>query len=153
MKKLFLVLVLGMSSLFASSGVEVYKAKCQMCHAEQGMMRAPAMPMVSARLKSQIKSRKEFIAFVKDYIQNPSKDKGLCMPMAYKKFGVMPPVGKGMSAEDRESISAWLYDNYKDSSMCKMQDKEKKMKCGAGKCGAKTDTKASKCGSVKIATH
>lgn len=196
MKNLLLILVLGMSSLFAATGAEVYKAKCQMCHAPKGMMdkaqmqtmrakmqsaskaekmamrekmatkmkksgmRAPAMPMVSARLKSQLKTRAEFIAFVKDYIQNPRKEKSLCMPMALKKFGKMPPIGKGMSKADRATVAAWLYDNYKDTGMCRMKGKAKGMKCGAGKCGGakKTEVKAmkcgvGKCGSVKIETH
>jgi len=194
MKKLLLILILGMSSLFASTGAEVYKAKCQMCHAPKGMMdkeqmqsmqakmqtatkeekmamrekmamkmkksgmRAPAMPMVSARLKSNLKTREEFIAFVEDYIQNPSKKKGFCMPMAYKKFGTMPPIGKGMSKADRASVAAWLYDNYKASGMCEMKGKAKGMKCGGGKCGGQTEKKVSKCGagkcgSVKIETH
>jgi len=191
MKKLLLVLVLGMSSLFASSGAEVYKAKCQMCHAQQGMMskekmqtmrvkmqnatkeekmamrekmtekmkksgmRAPAMPMVSARIKSQLKTRDEFIAFVDDYIQNPSKEKGFCMPMAFKKFGTMPPIGKGLSKEDRASVAAWLYDNYKDAGMCEMKGESNGMKCGGGKCGGakKKEEKSMKCGSMKIETH
>ena len=121
-------------------------------------MRAPAMPMVSARLKSQLKTRAEFITFVEDYIQNPSKEKGFCMPMAYKKFGTMPPIGKGMSKEERESVAGWLHDNYKDTGMCAM--KGKSAKCGAGKCGGakKKEVKAmkcgaGKCGSVKIPTH
>ncbi len=174
MKKLLLVLVLGMSSLLASSGAEVYKAKCQMCHAPKGMMdkaqmqkkrakmqnatkeermamrekmamkmkksgmRAPAMPKVAARLHKQYQTREEFIAFVEDYIVNPSKDKGVCKPMAYKAFGVMPPIGKGMSKEDRASVAAWLYDTYKDAETCDMpgKGKAKGMKCGGGKCGA-----------------
>ena len=201
MKKLLLVLVLGMSSLMASNGAEVYKAKCQMCHAPKGMMdkaqmqsmqekmknatkeekmamrekmamkmkkmgmRAPAMSMVSARLKSQLKTREEFIAFVEDYIQNPTKEKALCMPMALKKFGKMPPIGKGMSKEDRAAVAAWLYDNYKDAGMCEMKGKGGSMKCGGGKCGSgkcggakKKEAKAmkcgaGKCGTVKIETH
>jgi len=194
MKKLLVVLVLGMSSLFASNGAEVYKTKCQMCHAPQGMMnqeqmqsmrekmktatkeekmamrekmamkmkksgmRAPAMPMVSARLKSNLKTREAFINFVEDYIQNPSKKKGFCMPMAYKKFGTMPPIGKGMSKADRASVAAWLYDNYKSTGMCEMKGKPKGMKCGSGKCGGAREQKSqksgsAKCGSVKIETH
>ena len=194
MKKLLLVLVLGIGSLYASSGEDVYKAKCSMCHAQKGMMskekmqgmrtkmqnsskeekmamrekmvqkmkkkgmRAPAMPMVSARLKMNLKTRKDFISFVEDYIQNPSKDKGFCMPMAYKNFGIMPPIGKGMSKKDRANVAQWLYDTYKDSSMCEMKGK-KGMKCGTGKCGSAKKVKktskcgSGKCGSVKIQTH
>jgi len=196
MKKLLLIAILGLGSLFASTGEEVYKAKCSMCHKAKGMMnesemksmkskmqsatkeekmamkesmmmkmkksgmRAPAMPMVSKRLKSQLKDREAFIAFVEDYIQNPSKEKGFCMPMAYKRFGTMPPIGKGMSKEERVTVAAWLYDNYKgswggstDGKFCEM--KNKSMKCGAGKCGSsqKTPKSSAKCGAVTIPTH
>ena len=193
MKKLVLILVIGMSSLFASSGEEVYKAKCQMCHAPKGMMdkeqmktmrakmqnatkeekmamrekmvqnmkkkgmRAPSISKVSARLHKKFQTREQFIAFVEDYIVNPSKDKGLCKPMAYKKFGVMPPIGKGMSKEDRASVAAWVYDTYKDAETCDMsgKGKAKGMKCGGGKCGSASSTKKSstKCGAVAIPTH
>ena len=200
MKKIVLALILGLSALQASTGAEIYKAKCSMCHKEKGMMnkeqmqsmrakmqkaskeekmamreqmalkmkksgmRAPAMPMVSKRLKMMLKTREDFIAFVADYIQNPSQEKGFCMPMAYKNFGTMPPIGKGLTKEERGAVAAWLYDNFKgtwkgsgEGKMCEM--KNRGMKCGSGKCGgAKKEKKASKCGagkcgSVKIETH
>lgn len=143
MKKLFLLLAIGFASLYANSGEEIYKAKCMMCHANTGMMKksnmkAPPMPMVSKRLKMKLKSREDFIAFVEDYIQNPSQKKGFCMPMAYKRFGTMPPIGKTLTKEERATIAAWLYDNYKgswggsmDGKMCEMRNKG--MKCGAVK--------------------
>jgi len=105
---------------------------------------APPMLMVSLRLKKMLDGDKEkFVTFVDDYIQNPSQDKGYCMPMAYKRFGVMPPIGKGMNSDERQLVSAWLYDNFKgtwDSSeeaqTCGKGHKgKKKGKCGAGKCG------------------
>jgi len=191
MKKLFLGLLLTMSALYASSGEEIYKAKCAMCHANKGMMskeqkqnmrakmqnatqeermvmrekmmqkmkksnmKAPPMPMVAKRLKMKLATRAEFIAFVEDYIQNPSQEKGFCMPMAYKRFGTMPPIGKSLTKEERATIAAWLYDNYKgswggsmDGKMCEMKNKGmKSMKCGGGKCGS------AKCGAMKIETH
>ena len=188
MKKILLMLMFGLSSIYATNGEDIFKEKCVMCHANQGMMsmnakqqmrlkmqnatqeeklamrekmmqkmqnssmKAPAMPMVSKRLKMKLASREEFIAFVEDYIQNPSKEKGFCMPMAYNRFGTMPPIGKGMTKTERATIAAWLYDNYQDSwgkpmdaKMCEMRNKG--MKCGPGKCGS------SKCGAVKIPTH
>ncbi|WP_457749683.1 hypothetical protein [Sulfurimonas sp.] len=115
---------------------------------QKSKMKAPPIPMVSKRLKMMLKSRKDFITFVEDYIQNPSKEKGFCMPMAYKRFGTMPPIGKSLSKKERALVAAWLYDNFKGSwgasmggKMCEMRNK-KSMKCGAGKCGA-----------VKIQTH
>lgn len=180
MKKILLLILLGLSSIYATNGENIFKEKCVACHASQGMMsmnekqqmrakmqnatqeerfamreqmmlntnmKAPAMPMVSKRLKMKLASREEFIAFVQDYIQNPSQEKGFCMPMAYDKFGTMPPIGKSMSKDGRATIAAWLYDNYQetwgkpmDAKMCEMRNKG--MKCGSGKCGA-----------VKIPTH
>jgi len=37
-------------------------------------------------------------------------NKSLCMPMAVKRFGVMPPV-KGLTKEQRTAVGEWLYDN------------------------------------------
>ena len=110
-------------------------------------MKAPPMSMVSKRLKMMLTTRKDFIAFVEDYIQNPSQKKGFCMPMAYKRFGTMPPIGKQLTKEERVAVASWLYDNFKGlwgksmgGKMCEMRNKS--MKCGSGKCGA-----------VKIQTH
>ena len=122
---------------------------------KSGML-APAMPMVSMRLKKMTGSKEKFIAFVKDYIQNPSQDKGFCMPMAYKRFGTMPAIGKGLTAQEREVVANWLYDNFKgkwgksmDTKMCEGRNSKKTMKCG----GKKMKCGAGKCGAVKIPTH
>jgi hypothetical protein len=106
------------------------------------------MQMISMRLKMMTETRKDFVDFVKDYIQNPSQDKGYCMPMAYANFGTMPPIGKDMSEEERDTVSQWLYDNFK-GSWDKYMDgnmrcgsgkfsgqKGSSMRCGAGKCGS-----------------
>ena len=121
-------------------------------------MKAPPMPMVSKRLKGMTKDRQAFIVFVKDYIQNPSQDKGFCMPMAYKRFGTMPPIGKGLSEEERQAVAVWLHDNFKgkwgdsaEGKACEMRNngmkKGKGMKCGGGKCGQ--GKKSMKCGAGK----
>ncbi len=197
MKKLLLTALLSVSALYATSGEDVYKAKCAMCHANKGMMdkaqmmsmrekmqnaskeermamkekmmqkmkksgmKAPPMPMVSKRLKMKLSTRADFIAFVEDYIQNPSQSKGYCMPMAYKRFGTMPPIGKGLTQKERATVAAWLYDNYKgswgnsqDGKMCEMRNKGmSSMKCGGGKCGSAMKKSSAKCGAVKIQTH
>jgi len=122
--------------------------------------KAPAMPMVSLRLKKMLNNdRAKFIVFVDDYIQNPAKDKGFCMPMAYERFGVMPPIGQGMSEAERSAVATWLYDNFKgswdsseDAQMCGKRNNHMKKgqgkKCGSGKCGGKSK-KQMKCGAGK----
>ena len=137
MKKLLLGFLITLP-LFASpneelmkKGYEVYKKNCSACHREyvsheevmkfrkMAMMgkrppiAAPPMNEVSLRVKHFYPDEVDFIEFVKDYITNPSREKGVCMPMAYKLFGVMPPIGKTLSEEEKEAVAYWLYHNYK----------------------------------------
>lgn len=114
---------------------QTMKKKMQAKMRESGM-KAPAMEMVSLRLKKMIGSKEEFVAFVKDYIQNPSQEKGYCMARAYKNFGVMPAIGKDMSAEEREVIAVWLYTNFKGS-----WDNSADTQACSKRNGAKTDEK------------
>jgi cytochrome c1 len=119
-------------------------------------MKAPAMPMISMRIKHMTESKEEFMDFVKDYIQSPSIEKGFCMPRAYERFGVMPPIGKGMSESERNMIAQWLYESFNGSwsesmggKMCKKNNRNMNansmkcggtnkgsMRCGSGKCGS-----------------
>jgi len=178
----FQYLLLGLLmtiALNAQSGAKVYEAKCALCHQMKPMMdkekmmamtpqermsmkekmmktmKAPPMSKVSAKVKFELKDDKAaFVAFVKDYIVNPSAEKSHCMPMALKKFGVMPAIGKSMKAEEIDAVANWLHDNFTNKwnpddmgMMCKV--KGKGMKCGEGKCGGKMKTqisKVSKCG-------
>ncbi len=114
-------------------GYLIYQNNCSMCHWEtvspeqirdirkmvkegkKPPFKAPPMSEVSARVKKFYPSEREFVNFVKDYITNPSKDKGVCLPMAYKIFGVMPPIGKNMSEDSKEAVAKWLYYRFKMS--------------------------------------
>jgi len=162
-KSLIVSTVLAVSA-FALSGQEVYDNKCASCHQMKGMMdmsqmKAPPMNMVSMRIKKTQGSKENFLIFVKDYIVNPSQDKGVCMPMAYKRFGVMPPIGKGMSSQEINLVSLWLYENFKgewkdskDGKTCDSNNAKSADKCGAGKCGSDKCGGAGKCGGHSKAT-
>jgi len=119
MKKIFLLVTASITVTFANvDGTTIYNNKCKVCHSlskpkDMNNMKAPPFSKVSARLKFMLKDRAKFIAFVKDYIQNPDAKKSLCMPMAVKVFGVMPPIGKSLTKEELNTISNWLYDNFK----------------------------------------
>ena len=113
-------------------GYEVYQNVCSSCHilkvdrekireirrmvmmGKKPPLKAPPMNEVSARLKFFFKDEESFKEFVKDYITNPSREKGKCMPMAFKMFGVMPPIGKGLTEEQKEAVSTWLYRAFND---------------------------------------
>jgi len=156
-------------TLQAQTGAEIFNTKCAVCHQLKPMMdkqkmmqmskeermrmkekmmknmKAPPMSKVSAKIKFDLKDDKAaFVAFVKDYIVNPSADKAHCMPMALKMFGTMPAIGKGMKAEEIDTITNWLHDNFSDKwdmhdkgMKCgnSMKKPDSKMKCGQGKCG------------------
>lgn len=115
MQKIILSLLIGASSLFAINGETVYIKHCMACHKMEkpktGLL-APPMPAVSKRLQRDIHTKEQFVAFVKDYIQNPSREKGHCSPKAFKKLGTMPPIGKSLTKEEREAVSLWLYENF-----------------------------------------
>jgi cytochrome c5 len=137
-----------------NDGNTVYEANCKACHMLKPMMdkqkmmkmsleermsmkkkmmktmKAPPMAKVSAKLKHDFGDDKEkVVAFVKDYIVNPGAQKAHCMPMALKKFGTMPAIGKGMKAEDIETVANWVFDNFSE----KWDENAMNMMCNAGK--------------------
>ena len=127
------ILSVSFAEDFMEKGYEVFKRSCSSCHLERVSpdklskiqevvksggrppIKAPPMSEVSARVKKFYPREEDFISFVKDYITNPSKEKGVCLPMAYKIFGVMPPIGRTLSEEEKEAVARWLYHNFKES--------------------------------------
>ncbi len=114
-------------------GYEVFRQSCSLCHMERASLweflkarlkvlkgerpqniDAPPMNLVSARIKKFYPTEVEFVEFVKDYITNPSREKGVCFKAAYVFFGVMPPIGQGMSEEDKTAVAKWLYYRFSD---------------------------------------
>ena len=146
--------LLGLSALFASDGEAVFKAKCSACHMltpPAGMMKgpgtpefkkamaelkAPPMAKIAHMAKMRYPDKEAFVSFVTDYITNPDANKTVCMKQAIKGFGLMPPIGKGMSEEEKKAVAEWIY-------TLKAGKKMQAMKCGEGKCGE------GKCGSAK----
>jgi len=128
MKKIILSLLFITSSLFSLSGESVYVKHCELCHKMQkptsGLL-APPMPSVSKRLQRDISSKEKLVAFVKDYIQNPSKEKGHCSEKAFIHLGTMPPIGKSLTNEELDAVSLWLYENFQHPEKIKSCDTNK----------------------------
>lgn len=132
MKKILLSSLLLASTLFATSGYEVYKKNCISCHVEMMTkkevmknmkdMKAPPMVEVSNRLKENIKTTDEeddvnrylFILFVKDYIINPNLDNSMCHPGAIERFGTMPSQKGKVTSSEAQAVAEWLYDRYEN---------------------------------------
>ncbi|MEY3002549.1 MAG: hypothetical protein RLZZ428_924 [Pseudomonadota bacterium] len=150
MKKLLLLPLILASTLVANqSGEAIFDAKCSACHpkimprdmqnnpmgsqkfmAMVATIKAPPLPRLVEHLQSQMSTKADFVAFVSDYITNPSLEKAKCRKGALERFGVMPAIGKAMSQEERHQVAAWMYDTHATPKMMKME-----MKCAAGKCG------------------
>ncbi|WP_201332281.1 cytochrome c [Nitratiruptor sp. YY09-18] len=124
MKKIITISLVLVGMLYASNGKEVYQQYCTSCHnfsmesADMTTMKAPPFLEIANRVKMHYPQKKDFLRFVIDYIQNPSREKGLCMPMAFKRFGTMPPIGKNMSDEEKKAVAEYLYNLSKNRGMC-----------------------------------
>ena len=83
-------------------------------------LKAPPMVEVSNRLKENVVisdddndvKRRVIIAFIKDYIENPSVQYSMCHPMAIEKFGIMPSLKGKLSEEERQAVAEWVHDRY-----------------------------------------
>lgn len=100
--------------LMGADGYTVYQKHCSQCYVEMmekkvvlkvlHTLKAPPMIEVSNRLKENIIIADEdedikqrvTIAFIKDYIENPSVQYSMCHPMAIEKFGVMPSLNRSL---------------------------------------------------------
>jgi hypothetical protein len=118
------------ATLLAADGYKVYKDNCMKCHAEMmtktealksfKSLKAPPMMEVSNKLKENIHimdgdedvKRRVVIAFIKDYIENPSVQYSMCEPMAIEKFGIMPSLKGKLNADQQQTVSEWIYDRY-----------------------------------------
>ncbi|MBV5322178.1 MAG: c-type cytochrome [Sulfuricurvum sp.] len=132
MIKIGLFLSLSLS-LFAVDGYSVYQKKCMKCHVEImeksevlkviHTLKAPPMIEVSNRLRENIiiadddqdVKRRVTIAFIKDYIENPSVQYSMCHPMAIEKFGIMPSLKGKLNEVEKQAVAEWIIDRYRES--------------------------------------
>lgn len=120
--------------LYGADGYSVYQKHCMRCHAELmekkevlkviHTLKAPPMNEVSGRLRENIViadgdddvKRRVTVAFIKDYIENPSIQYSMCHPMAIEKFGIMPSLKGKLSDDERQAVAEWIIDRYKGIS-------------------------------------
>jgi hypothetical protein len=131
MTKPILFLVFG-AALWADTGYDVYKKKCAQCHIELiskaetlkrfKELKAPPMVEVANRLKENViikdddddVKRRVVIAFIKDYVRNPSLEYSMCHPMAIERFGIMPSQKGKLTDAQIDAVAEWVYDRYEE---------------------------------------
>ena len=96
---------------------ELFKNKCASCHSttrptDMNRVVAPAIMGVMRHVKMSYPNKKDAVAFIKDYVVNPTKEKAVCMPMKIKRFGLMPSQKGNVTDEELEVIANWMFDNF-----------------------------------------
>ena len=127
MKSFILILI----SLSLSASEVLFDQYCVNCHFKQNItfeqmkaqrqhIKAPPISVVMQRMKEFIVVKVDdedvqkavITAFMKDYILEPSIDKGICHVNCYVQFGTMPSQKGKVPPEALDEIVSWVYDNY-----------------------------------------
>ncbi len=141
MKNILLLTAFATSTLFAQSGSGkvLFTNYCSSCHTtviginESGgeltnLYEAPYVKDIITKLKTKTKSKAEFIAFVKDYIDSPDKRKSLYGHKAIKDFGLMPSLKGVMSDSESTRLANYLYSDYDKDIVISTKSSEKPVK-------------------------
>lgn len=119
MKKIVVFIgTLGLAtSLFASADAQkIFDAKCAMCHIKtmptnRANMVAPALMGVMRHVKMVYPNKEDAVDFMVDYVQNPTKEKAICMPQKIARFGLMPSQKGNITPEELKEVTEWMFDN------------------------------------------
>jgi cytochrome c551/c552 len=108
-----------------SKGKVLFEKKCVACHTlsrptDMSTVTAPALNGVMRHLKMTYNEKSKAVAFIKDYVVNPSEAKAICMPQKIKRFGLMPSQKGAVTAEELEIIATWMFDNYPEKGFVGM---------------------------------
>ncbi|WP_457596285.1 hypothetical protein [Hydrogenimonas sp.] len=115
------LLILGLcaASLMAASPKEVFETNCASCHITQNptpdmraKLVAPPASGVMWHIKREFPSKAKALAFMRDYVANPSKAKAICPSV--RRFGLMPNLG--LDAKTIDIATEYMYDHFPDPS-------------------------------------
>ena len=120
MKRVVLIaVILAVSpTLQAGSKAEVlFDSKCKACHSkmrptDMNKVVAPALMGIMRHIKMKYPNRSDAVAFMKDYIINPTKDKSICKPQKIERFGLMPSQKGIITDKELDIILPWIFDNF-----------------------------------------
>jgi len=122
LKKIMVLSLFTASILQANTGEELFKNHCSSCHSEilgvdesggkvSNIYGAPSVKDVVKKLKEETKTQDEFVSFIKDYINIPSKRKSLYGKRAIKQFGLMPSLSGLLSDKESTKLATYLYND------------------------------------------
>lgn len=121
MKSLFLSLLafLSLSSLLQAqeSAEALFESKCLTCHIkyrpeDKSSLVAPPMVGAMKHVMMVYPSKEQAVAFITDYVMNPSKDKAVCKKGKIRHFGLMPSQKESLSEVELKSIAVWMVEKF-----------------------------------------
>ena len=113
-----LLLISAASSLFAGEdGERLFDAKCGMCHlktrpTDMKNLVAPPLMGVMRHVKMTYPNKTEALAFMREYVMHPTREKAVCMPQKIQRFGLMPSQKENVTEEELAKITEWMYENF-----------------------------------------
>jgi len=117
-KKSFTLIALLTSLAYSDEAAkELFKTKCASCHQttrpdDISTLVAPPIMGVMKHVKMEYSNRDEAVAFMVDYVINPTREKAVCIPRSIKRFGLMPSQKGNVTKEELRKIVSYLYDNF-----------------------------------------
>lgn len=122
MKKLLILpLLIALCDTASASDLEALsEEKCGTCHIVSNItpeklknIMAPPMWGAMKKVKEAYPDKDKAIAFMVDFMKNPTKEKMLFPEETFKLFGVMPSQKGIVSDEELNKISEYLYNKFK----------------------------------------
>ena len=100
-----------------AKGEMIFDEKCLMCHkksrpANKNSAIAPALPGMMKHVKEAYPDKRSAVAFIIDFVLNPSMEKAICDPEKISRFGLMPSQKGNIDKRDLETVSEWMFDNF-----------------------------------------
>ncbi|PHR59587.1 MAG: cytochrome C [Arcobacter sp.] len=115
-KSLIFLILFALSSNASTDAQALVEEKCSSCHMinsstkiKQDKISAPPMWGVMRKVKDAFSTDEEGIAFIIDYVKNPSEEKMLFPKATKEHFGLMPSLKNEMSNEELKAIANYLY--------------------------------------------
>ena len=113
-------------------GKSLLTKKCATCHnLEMPPMTTPdeiAPPMMAVafhvydfvKVSTPAERQAKAMAFVKDYVISPSKEKSFCDAKSLESYGVMPSQKGKVTEDELEAISIYMFDHYNQENYLKV---------------------------------
>ncbi len=120
-------------------GKKLLEQKCSSCHNLDlppktfEDEKAPPMMAVAFHIKDFIKTEDESqripkaIAFVKDYVINPSASKSFCDKESLKTYGVMPSQKGKLTQDELQAIAEYMFSHFTEKNLNEAQLLENKL--------------------------